>query len=331
MTAVIIAALLTVTVIVSGLAGGTLIRKAAPALMLKPRVAVAVLLATVSVWLVGFAALGPMLAWGLSGPSHLMPGNIGEVCQRCLDAATPLPPGLAVDTFIPVVVLLALPVLLGLIMVLSGYRHVRRSEKQRRQVEHTLRHATTYRKQLADQNVTVLKHSHPTAFALANRQWGIVVSTALLELLTTDELTAVVTHEAAHLRQRHHLILGIFHGVLVPLRWIPLVAAIEAAIPHYLEMAADNAARHRTSTPVMASALLKLGEKSGPSVIPAACGSVALHAAGLDRIRHLIEPPDAKRGVVPISAMLTVTGVLLAGSVVVHLPYARAVLDGCLL
>lgn len=330
MIALIIGVLLAVTVIGSGVAGGSLIRKAAPALMLKPRVAVAALLGTASIWIAGFAALGPMLAWGLSGPSQLMPGNAGVVCQRCLDAANPLPPGLAVDTFIPIVVLLAVPVLLGLIMFVSGYRYFRRSAKQRRSLEQALRH-TAYRTQLVGQDVTVIEHSRPTAFALANRHWGIVVSTALLELLTTDELAAVVTHEAAHLRQRHHIILRLFHGAISALRWIPLIDAIASAIPHYLEMAADNAARQHTSTPIMASALLKLGEKSGPGVIHDECDAIALHAAGTDRIRHLIAPPNGKLGLASMSVMGTVTGILLTGSLVVHLPYLRAILDGCLL
>ena len=330
MTALLIAAVLTVTVITSGLTSGILVRKAAPALMLKPRVAVVALLATASVWIASFAALGPMLAWGLSGPSHVMPGNTGVVCQRCLNAANPLPSGLTVDTFIPIIVLLAVPVFLGLLMVVSGYRYFRRSVKQRRRLEQALRH-TAYRTRLAGHDVTVIEHSHPTAFALANRGWGIVVSTALLELLTPDELTAVVTHEAAHLRQRHHLILGLFQGAIAPLRWVPLIAAINSAVPHYLEMAADNTARYRTSTPVLASALLKLGERSGPGVAHDTCGAIALHAAGVDRIRHLVAPPNGKHGLASISALVPVTGILLAGSIVVHLPYLNAILDGCLM
>lgn len=329
MTALLTALLLTITVVVSALAGGTLVRKAAPALMLKPRLAVAALLTTVSLWFVGFAALGPMLAWGFSGPSTLMPGNTAIVCQRCLAAANPLPPGLEVYTFIPVIMLLAVPLLLGLTILWGISRHARRSTKQRQELEAAL-HTGATRTTLAGQPVTLIAHPQPTAFALAHRRWGIVVSTALLDLLSPAELTAVVTHEAAHLRQRHHIILGILHGGIAPFRWIPLVAAIDAAIPHYLEMAADNVARHHTSTPILASALLKMGEKAGPSVVSGDCRSVALHAAGIDRIRHLIAPPDGKQGVASVSTILTVVGILLAGSAVVHLPYLQAVLDGCL-
>ena len=330
MTVLLIVAVLTLTVLACGVVGGTVIRKAAPALMLKPRVAVAALLVTAGMWIVGLAALGPMLAWGLTGPSHLMPGNTGVVCQRCLDAANPLPAGLSVDTFVPIVVLLAVPLLLALLMLVSGYRYFRRSTKQRRRLDQALR-CTANKTQLAGQDVTVIEHSQPMAFALANRRWGIVVSTALLKLLTAEEVTAVVAHEAAHLRQRHHFILGIFHGAIAPLRRVPLLAAIEAAIPHYLEMAADNAARHHTSTPILASALLKLGEKPAADATHNVGGATVLHAAGIDRIRHLVAPPSGKRGIASVSAMVTSVGILLTGSLVVHLPYVQAVLDGCLL
>lgn len=330
MTALILAPLLLATVLVSGLAGAPIVRKAAPALMRTPRLAVGALFATLVIWLAGFAALGPMFAWVLSGPSGLLPGDTGLVCQRCLDAANPLPPGLEFNTFIPVILLLALPLILVLAMIIGGYRYRRRHGKQQRDLQDALGAGST-QTWIAGQPVTVIVHDQPTAFALAHRRWGIVISIALMELLTADELTAVVTHEAAHLRQRHHLILRLLHGGIAPLRWIPLVAAIDAAIPHYLEMAADNAAREQTSTPILASALLKIGEKSGPAALHAACGPVALHAAGIDRIRHLIAPPDGKQGMIPISTMLTVVGILFAGSLVVHLPYLQAVLEGCLL
>src|SRR5699024_5407327 len=100
-------------------------------------------------------------------------------------------------------------------------------------------------------------------------------------------------------------------------------------IPHYLEMAADNAGRAATSTPVLASALLKIGEKSGQAARPA-CGSVALHAAGTDRIRHLIAPPAGVQGIAPVSGMLGIAAVLLTTNVLVQLPYFKAMLDGCL-
>lgn len=330
MMALIVAVTLTATVVGSGVAAGPLVHQAAPALMRTPRLAVAVLLGTLIIWLVGLAALGPMLAWGFSSPNGLLPGDSAVICQRCLEAANPLPAGMAIQTSMPTVLLLTLPVLLIATILIGGYRYYRQHTKQRAQL-HSALQAGAYHTWIAGQAVTVVPHTQPTAFALAHSRWGIVVSTALLATLTDDELTAVVTHEAAHVRQRHHLILGVLHGGVATLRWIPLIAVMKAAIPLYLEMAADNAARRRTSTPILASALLKLGEKSGPAVKHDACAAVALHAAGTDRIRHLVAPPAGIQGLAPVSIIFSLTAIVLASSVIVHLPYLRAVLDGCLI
>jgi len=330
MMALLVAVTLTATVVGSGVAAGPLVHRAAPALMRAPRLAVAVLLGVLLIWLAGLAAMGPMLAWGFSSPNGLLPGNSGVICQRCLDAANPLPAGMAIQTSMPTVVLLMLPVVLIGTMLIGGYRYSRQHTKQRAQLLNALQ-AGAYQTWIAGQAVTIVPHAQPTAFALAQPRWGIVVSTALLETLTDDELTAVITHEAAHVRQRHHLIVGALHGGVSTLRWVPLIATMKAAIPLYLEMAADNAARRRTSTPILASALLKLGEKTGPATKHDACAAVALHAAGTDRIRHLVAPPAGTQGLAPVSIIFSMAAIVLASSVIVHLPYLRAVLDGCLI
>lgn len=330
MTVLVVSILLTITVIGSGLAAGPLIRRATPALMRKPRLAVGALLGVVVVWVMGFAAIGPMLAWGLTGPSGLMPGDSGLICQRCLDAANPLPPGMEINTIVPVVLLLGLPVLLGVVMFIGGFRYRLRGRRESAQLHEALNMGARQTR-IAGQRVTVIPADQPTAFAVANGRWGIVVSDALLDLLSETELAAVLAHEAAHLRQRHHGILGLLNGAMAPLRWVPLLSTITNAVPHYLEMAADNAAREATSTPVLASALLKIGEKSGPAVQHSTCGAVALHVAGPDRIRHLIHPPAGAKGMAPVAVMLALAGVLLISTITVHFPYIKAVLDGCML
>lgn len=330
MTALIIALTCVVIVVLTGLAAGTLIRRAAPALMRAPRVAVAALIGVLAVWLAGLAAFGPMLAWALAAPTGFLPGNTGEICQRCLTAANPLPSDMSFNSVIPAGILLALPVVLLSAMLIGGLRYRRQQQHQRRQLESALRLGAR-RTRLAGQRVTVIPHTQPTAFAVSDRRWGIVVSTELVRLLNQDEMTAVIAHEAAHVRQRHHLIVGLLQGLLAPLRWVPLVANITAAIPHYLEMAADNAARQCSGTDVVASALLKMGEKGGPAVEQQVGGSVALHAAGIDRVRHLIAPPDVSQGVLPTAAIALTTATVSVSSVLMLLPYWQAILDGCLI
>ena len=329
MTPLIIAAMLLVTVLSAGFAAGPLVRRAAPVLMRTPRVAVAVLGAVLLVWLIGLAAFGPMLAWALGTPTGLLPGVTGEVCQRCLDAVNPLPADMGFNAGIPAVLLLGLPVVVGGVMLAGGLRYRHQQQREKMQLDNALQLGSRSVR-LAGQPVTVIQHAKPTAFAVADRRWGIVVSTALVNVLNAEELRAVLAHETAHLRQRHHLVVGVLHGVFAPLRWIPLVAAISVAIPQYLEMAADNAARQQSSTDVMASALLKIGEGSGPAVDQALGGGVALHVAGVERIQHLIAPPNASGGIVSMIGMVVAALAMSLSAVLVLLPYGQAILDGCI-
>lgn len=328
MTPLLIATALVVTVLVTGFAAGPLIRRATPALMRAPRIAVGALSGVLLIWVVGLAAFGPMLAWALGTPTGLLPGATGDVCRRCITAANPLPADMTFNAGIPAIILLSLPVVLLGLILLGGLRYRRQHQQQEQQMAYALQFGAR-RTQVAGQSVTVIPHEHPTAFALSDQRWGIVVSTALLRLLSTAELNAVIAHETAHVRQRHHLIIGIIEGLFAPLRWIPLVGAISAAIPQYLEMAADNAAQQVSSTDVMASALLKLGEHGGPTAEQSIGGAVALHAAGLDRIQHLIAPPDASGSIAPITAIGLTTILVSLSTALVLLPYWQAILDGC--
>src|SRR5699024_3811408 len=160
----------------------------------------------------------------------------------------------------PVVLLLLAPLLLLAVILITGSWLRHRRQNTLRTLSKSLP-CDGNRTMVAGHNVLVLPSQSPIAFALPKRRCGIVISPVLLELLNEQELRAVLAHEAAPVKQRNHLVLALLHGVIVPLRWIPLVATIADAVPHYLEMAADNAARSEVGTPALASALLKLGEK----------------------------------------------------------------------
>ena len=112
MTALILAPLLLATVLVSGLAGAPIVRKAAPALMRTPRLAVGALFATLVIWLAGFAALGPCLL-GFCPVLAVPAGRHRAGMSTVFRWANPLP-GLEFNTFIPVILLLALPLILVL-------------------------------------------------------------------------------------------------------------------------------------------------------------------------------------------------------------------------
>src|SRR5699024_8164481 len=144
---------------------------------------------------------------------------------------------------------------------------------------------------LAGYRVQELDQVGLQAFAMPAGWGGIVVSTGCLHSLSDQELSAVLAHERAHLRQRHHLWQALMQGMTRFLGGVPLLRGCRDALPHYLEIAADDAARRHAGTPALASALLRLGEKQ---VTPALAGGRvnALHAAGTDRIQHLVGAPQ---------------------------------------
>lgn len=323
MTPTTLAVLLALALGVAALWGPWMLRVAAPALVRVPRLAIGLLLGILVAWLGAALAIGPVLAWVVTGPA-VLPGRAGQACQQCLDAANPFASG-TVETGVPVVLLLAAPALVaGLLAVGLGRECRRRGVEARRAAEQLLARAVPRR--VLGQDVLVVPDERPLALALPVRHGGIVVSQGTLTCLRETELAAVLAHERAHLRQRHHLIIGLVASLARHLRWVPLVAAIDAALPHYLEIAADNQARRTAGTSALVSALLRLGERSTP-VLPGSVG--ALHMAGPERIRHLVLPDRGSTGTLPALAVVTHLVILAAVGAAVHLPYAVAALHGC--
>ncbi|MDO8145435.1 M56 family metallopeptidase [Isoptericola sp. 178] len=317
-----VAALAGLGIVLAALSGPWLVRRAAPALVRAPLTAAVVLTGGVLLWLAAVLAVGPMLAWTLSGPA-VLPGAAGDVCRRCLAAADPFA-GTPLDTAVPVVLLLAVPaVVAGVLATVLG-RDLLRRRRETARTAAVLR-STGAPRVVGGHRVLVVPDDAAAAFALPARHGGVVVTTGALEALEDTGLAAVLAHEDAHLRQRHHLVAAVVEALATHLRWIPVVAAVADAVPTYLEIAADDVARHRVGTTALAGALLTLGD--APDRAPVAVG--ALHAGGPDRIRHLVAPGTASAGTWPAVAVGAHLGVLAAVALAVHVPYAGALLSGC--
>lgn len=321
MTPVLLAFVLGAGLTASALGGPWLLRRAAPALARVPRLAIAVVCGGVVAWTGALLALGPVLAWTGSGPS-LLPEGAAAVCRRCLDAANPFSGG-AVDTAIPAALLLSLSAAVALVLGAgTAGQMARRGRRSREAARRLLRRAQ--RRELHGYDVSVVESDHPFALTFPARHGGIVLSTGAVRVLDEEELAAVLAHERAHLRQRHHSISAAVAGVAVFLRWVPLVAAAEEALPNYLEIAAYDRARRRAGTPALVGALLKLGEQAYPVPL----GGV-LHAAGPERIRQLVRPSGGLAGAFPAAAVTVYLLALAIAGAAVQLPYASAALTGC--
>lgn len=329
MSPLVAPALIALLLVMCAVLGPHLLRSAAPVLMRVPRLAVTLLLVGMGAWLPATAALSLVLAWALSGPS-VLPGAYGEVCQRCLAASSPFAPGHTVETIVPVSLLVLLPALGAALLLGLGVRRAVLSHRAARSVADEI--MTSARRALVlGQEIWVVRDPRPLAFSLPRRNGGIVISDGLRRVLSDEELTAVLAHERAHLQQRHHLIMSILRAVTEPLRWVPLVGAVADAVPHYLEIAADECARSHAGTPALASALLKIGAPVRPdsSTLHSPALSPLLHAGGPDRIRQLVAPAHAGIALLPLAALLLVTTVLAIVTLAVHGPYVQVVLLGC--
>lgn len=122
--------------------------------------------------------------------------------------------------------------------------------------------------------VLVLEHQAPYAFCVGGRQHRVVVTSALVDSLDQGELDAVLAHEAAHLRQRHHAALMICRITF----WVlaPFFPGFRTALPQvrlFAELCADDSARRRVGIAPLQSALLHLARLPAPSGTLAASSS----------------------------------------------------------
>jgi beta-lactamase regulating signal transducer with metallopeptidase domain len=122
--------------------------------------------------------------------------------------------------------------------------------------------------------VLVLEGRAVAAYCLpAMLRRRIVISRAVSDLLTEDQLAAVVAHEQAHLAARHDLVLEAF---TVLHRAFPRLVSSSRALEEVrllVEVLADAAARRRHGALPLAQALAALVDARTPAVALAASGS----------------------------------------------------------
>ncbi|MBP0456083.1 M56 family metallopeptidase [Streptomyces montanisoli] len=154
-----------------------------------------------------------------------------------------------------------------------------------------------------DPGVTVLDDDRPVAYCLPGHGHRIVLTSAALAVLEPEELDAVIAHERAHIRQRHHLILVGAEALERAFPRVPLFAVAAEQTRRLVEMAADDAAIARTGPLSLAAALVELAGSVAPAASLAASGG---HAAG--RVRRLLA------GHRPLGRAAAWGGALVAGA-----------------
>jgi hypothetical protein len=141
----------------------------------------------------------------------------------------------------------------------------------------------------------------------------IVLPHDIDDVLTPEELAAVVLHELTHARRRDNLIRLVYEVTLCLLWFHPIIWVAGSRIPVYRELSCDESVTERTSGRALISALAKL---AAPENRP------LLHATAAAQIRErltLLEAPRQRSialNVLLIVLFTSITGAGIFGTVV---------------
>jgi Zn-dependent protease with chaperone function len=175
-------------------------------------------------------------------------------------------------------------------------------------------------------NALVVDHAECAAYCLPGRKARIVVTSAAIQSLERDQLDAVLAHERAHLRGRHHLVVAMAGTLRRAFPFVPAFATAADAVPRLVEMAADDVAVRGRERRTLATALVRLAEGGAPVSALAAGGDTALA-----RIRRLTSTPvglGVVRGsmVLVAAVLLLVVPVTLVAGATVWFPFLQTCL-----
>lgn len=162
-----------------------------------------------------------------------------------------------------------------------------------------------------DLGAVVVDFGEPLVYCVPGRNGKAVITTAALASLLPQHVAAVLAHERAHLRGRHHLVLAVAGGLARAFPRLPLFAAAREETVRLIELRADDVAAHRHPRAHIAAALVGLATGRVPAFALGAGGDNAL-----TRVRRMLHPaaPLGRREKLMGKAMV---GVLAMGPAVV--------------
>jgi Zn-dependent protease with chaperone function len=172
--------------------------------------------------------------------------------------------------------------------VLTAVTHLRAARR------HAVQHAEAAR--LIGQRdpalgAVLVDHAQPAAYCVAGPHPTVIVTTAALRTLNSDQLDAVLAHERAHLAYRHHRLLAIARIGRQVFPLIPLTRNAATQIARLIEMHADDMAARAHDSGVLATALVALAT-TGAAPGPAAPGLAAAATDAVQRVQRLLSPAE---------------------------------------
>ncbi|TDF88141.1 M56 family metallopeptidase [Paenibacillus piri] len=163
--------------------------------------------------------------------------------------------------------------------------------------------------------VLVIREPSPIAFATGFLHPKIVISTGLLELLSNEEVMAVLLHEKYHCQCRHPLTKWVVRMIIHSMEYVSVIKRLGNHYDIWIELLADRYAMKQMSSLILGSALLKLikTNKSNFQTIGVSFADQAINY----RLQQIIEPDQPVHvPVLPLSSILS-TGAVLFGMLMI--------------
>ncbi|MGP4104590.1 M56 family metallopeptidase [Nonomuraea sp. KM90] len=158
-----------------------------------------------------------------------------------------------------------------------------------------------------DLDALVVDYDERLAYCLPGRNGHAVITTGALRSLAPEQVAAVLAHERAHLRGRHHLVLAGAEALARAFPRVPLFEQARVEVARLVELLADDVAARRHQRIHIATALVGLATGQVPAFALGAGGETAL-----TRVRRMLHPQAPLGRRERIAGRLAVTA-LLAG------------------
>lgn len=154
-------------------------------------------------------------------------------------------------------------------------RHLLRRRRATRRHLHDLRAITTAQGDHRGTRVLWIDTPEPVCYSIGGRSPAVVASRHIADL-PAPERAAVLDHELAHLRGRHHALVSISESLAAAAPFIPLLRQAPDAARTLVEFAADHRSADRHGPAVVGGALMTVHAESGTASARTAAPAMAL-------------------------------------------------------
>jgi Zn-dependent protease with chaperone function len=272
--------------------------------------------AAIAAWqlAIWFAIGGVLLAAALlASPQLAAAGRLPAGLEACLEAIHHV--GSAAEN--PLLQATAAAVLVGVLLRIAGCAARAWWTTHRLRARHRVLLGLVSRRE-PDLDVRVVDDDTALVYCLPGRGGGVVFTSAALSRLSAAQRDAVLAHERAHLRGRHHLLMAsaaLLHNAFPRLRLFANACEHTALL---IEMRADDVAGCRYGRRPLAEALVMLTSVVSPQAALGAAGVIA--TARIERLLRTPAAPERWRvhaivrgaGIVTASCVFATSPLLLA-------------------